>query len=177
MTDWNNPVYKISESTKKKIAIMESGKKQYFVMPDSEYDAKFLPLSGSSVSAKIRKNKAIINYLPELYAKGPRFDSLTDARKYIFRYTLAGTHGKYGGGRIFCNKPHKIGEFDDGWENFCVESIGQNGYTIDRRTGEWDKKTLSMMHFSAPKKGTTYNMSIRSFIIGPSGKIIGQERR
>ena len=175
MTDWLNPALKISESTKKKIYSMQSGKKQYFVMPHEVYDRKFLPLAGSTVSAKIRWNKAIINYLPELYMTGPRFDTIQDARKYIFKYTLAGTHGKYGGGRIFCNKPHKIGDYDEPWGAWEVESLGQNGYTYSKKTGEWNRKYLSALHFGNPKKGTPYQESISSFFVNSAGKIVARQ--
>lgn len=174
MTDWLNPALKISETTKKKIYAMQSGRKQYFVMPDEVYDRKFLPLSGSTLSAKIRWNKAIINYLPELYKSGPRFDTVQDARKYIFDYTLKGTYGKYGGGRIFCNKPHPIGDYDDPWDAWCVESVGQNGFTFSKRTGEWNRKTLYAMHFGNPKKGINV-MNLKSYFINSSGKIVARD--
>lgn len=168
MTDWLNPALKISESTKKKIYAMQSGKKQYFVMPHEVYDRKFLPLAGSTVSARIRWNKAIINYLPELYTTGPRFDTIQDARKYIFAYTLKEynpAQGKYGSGMIFCNKPHEIGKYDDPWDAWCVEQVHTNMLT-QNKSGEWNRKIMYATHIG--KK-------IQSYFIDRSGRIVAHD--
>lgn len=167
MTDWLNPALKISETTKKKIYAMQSGKKQYFVMPHDVYDKKFLPLAGSTLSAKVRWNKAIINYLPELYMNGPRFDTLQDARKYIFAYTLKEynpAQGKYGGGRIFCNKPHEIAYMlnDDPWRAWEIEDVYTDMRT-QNKSGEWNRKVMSAMHMG--KK-------LQSYFIDRSGRIV-----
>lgn len=119
-----DPKYNISDSVLKYLNAVAGSKRRYYVMTDDVYDKKFLFIKG-----RISKSHAIINYLSWLFKNGPVFDSIQDARKYIFKYSIADyKKGGWGGGRIFTNKP-RASKHDNEWDRWEVESVYFDGHS------------------------------------------------